>query len=376
MKLAPSGLLGGRLARLRTALAPADCDALVVSHLPNLFYLSNLSVSAGFAVVGPDTLTLVVDFRYLTAAEALLRSESGPPNASVVQAVPTCDEALAGLLASSGARRIGVEAERMTIGQNERLTGHLPAGARLVPTRGLVEGVRAVKDGHEIACLRRSARLISETAAEVLDAVRPGLEEREVAAAVEAAMRRIGFSRPAFDTIVGSGPNGALPHATAGERTLRPGDLIVLDFGGVCDGYCADLTRTVSLGPPGAEARRVHAAVLAAQAAAIGAVRPGVSTAGIDRAARAVLEAEGFGEAFGHATGHGLGLEVHEDPRIAPARRAPGAGPVLVQPGMVFTVEPGVYLPGWGGVRIEDDVLVTADGCEVLTTVARDLAER
>jgi Xaa-Pro aminopeptidase len=183
-------------------------------------------------------------------------------------------------------------------------------------------------------------------------------------------MRSSGFSKPAFDTIVGSGPNGALPHATAGERAIQRGDLVVLDFGGVLDGYCVDMTRTVSVGPPGPEARRVYQAVRAAQRAAIEAVRPGVPTDEIDAAARSVLDRAGLGGAFGHGTGHGLGLEVHEDPRITRRARGAGAtagGPVAVAAGMVFTIEPGAYLPDWGGVRIEDDVLVTEEGCEVLT---------
>jgi Xaa-Pro aminopeptidase len=189
-------------------------------------------------------------------------------------------------------------------------------------------------------------------------------------------MRSSGFSKPAFDTIIGSGPNGALPHATAGERLIAPGDLVVVDFGGVMDGYCVDLTRTFAVGPPSAEARRVHAAVLEAQRAAVAAVRPGVLAGDVDRAARSVLERAGLGEAFGHGTGHGLGIEVHEGPRVSRARPAGLGGDSAadrLEPGMVFTVEPGAYLPGWGGVRIEDDVLVTADGCEELTEATRDL---
>jgi Xaa-Pro aminopeptidase len=185
-------------------------------------------------------------------------------------------------------------------------------------------------------------------------------------------MREAGYERPAFDTIVASGPNAALPHHRAGDRVLAAGDLVVLDFGGVLDGYCCDLTRTVSVGPPSSQAVRVHAAVCDAQRAAIAAVRPGLEASAVDAAARNVLEQHGLGDAFGHGTGHGLGLDIHEDPRIArPRSDAPA---VRLEPGMVFTVEPGAYLPGWGGVRIEDDVLVTETGCDVLTSVSRDLS--
>jgi Xaa-Pro aminopeptidase len=236
----------------------------------------------------------------------------------------------------------------------------------------VIEQLRLVKDGFEIALLREAARRLTPVAARAVAAVRPGVTEREVAGTIEAALREAGYERPAFETIVASGPNAALPHYRAGDRKLEPGDVVVLDFGGVLDGYCSDLTRTVSVGPPTDEARRVYGAVLEAQQAAIAAVRPGVLTADVDGAARSLLHARGLGEAFGHGTGHGLGLDVHEEPRITRPRT--DMPPVALTPGMVFTVEPGAYLPGWGGVRIEDDVLVTGDGCEVLTAVPHALA--
>jgi Xaa-Pro aminopeptidase len=238
----------------------------------------------------------------------------------------------------------------------------------------VVERIRVVKDAAEVATLRQSAARLTDVVDVAIAAVRAGVTERAVAAAIEAAIRDAGYDRPAFDTIVASGPNSALPHYRAGNRVLAPGDLVVLDFGGVLDGYCSDLTRTVAVGTADPEARRVHAAVLDAQQAAIAAVRPGVQTSSVDAAARAVLEDRGLGEAFGHGTGHGLGLDVHELPRITRPRSDVPA--VLLEPGMVFTIEPGAYLPGWGGVRIEDDVLVTDSGCELLTTSARDLLTR
>jgi Xaa-Pro aminopeptidase len=206
------------------------------------------------------------------------------------------------------------------------------------------------------------------------------MRERDVAQSVEAGLRRAGFHGPAFDTIVASGPRAALPHGRASDRTIQSGEPVVLDFGGVYGGYCVDLTRTVVHGEPGDEVRRWHECVLAAQRAAIDGVAPGVSPDAVDRAARDVIEGYGLLDRFTHGTGHGLGLEVHEAPRLGPARtspRLPVAGtapmPDRLQPGMVFTVEPGVYVPGRGGVRIEDDVLVTASGVEVLTAVPSTL---
>ena len=228
-----------------------------------------------------------------------------------------------------------------------------------------------VKDASEIATLREAAARLTPVAAAVFEATRAGESERAVAGVLESAIRRAGYERPAFETIVASGPHAALPHHHTGDRILAEGDLVVLDFGGVLDGYCCDLTRTVSIGPPSSEARRLYTAVYDAQQAAIAAIRPGVESTAVDAAARSVLEARGLGEAFGHGTGHGLGLDIHEEPRITRPRADVATVPLV--PGMVFTIEPGAYVPGFGGVRIEDDVLVTETGCEVLTSVPREL---
>jgi len=205
----------------------------------------------------------------------------------------------------------------------------------------------------------------------VLDSVRAGTVERHVAGVIEAAMRDAGYERTAFDTIVASGPHSAMPHYRAGGRVLTPGDLVVLDFGGVLDGYCCDLTRTVSIGEPSRAARQLYDAVRDAHAAAVAAVRPGIDASDVDAAARNVLTSRGLGEAFGHGTGHGLGLDVHEEPRVGKPRA--DLPSITLAAGMVFTIEPGAYLAGFGGVRIEDDVLVTETGCDVLTHVPREL---
>ena len=235
----------------------------------------------------------------------------------------------------------------------------------LISTERAIEAGRTIKDREEIEILRVAGRLLSDCVAEVESLVRPGRTEMDVAVEIEQVMRRAGFERPAFETIVASGPNSALPHARPTRRTLREGDGVVLDFGGVYDGYCVDLTRTVQLGDAGIEFRRLFAAVSEAQLAAIAAVKPGVAASAIDGAAREVLGRYNLSEAFGHATGHGLGLEVHEEPRIG--KLVSGHADTPLATGMVFTIEPGAYVEGVGGVRIEDDVLVTETGCEVLT---------
>ena len=376
MPIEPRSPYSTRIRALQEDLGSAGLDALVVTHLPNLRYVSGFSGTAGAAVLTPAACVLVVDFRYATSArEVLARQGDGPIDLVVVDR--TYDETLIDVLRQSDGRRIGIEGASMTVNRFRLLSDVLAPSSStdpnrvLVPTDRLIERRRAVKDSVEIATLRSAAGLLSRVARQVPAFVAPGRSELQVAADIDAAIRAAGFERPAFETIVASGPNSARPHARPGGRLLADGDGVVLDFGGVYDGYCVDLTRTLHVGVAAPALRRLAAAVREAHAAAIAAVRPGIRPSEIDGAARGVLSAHGLGEAFGHGTGHGLGLEVHEDPRIS---KLPGALPNdPVVPGMVFTIEPGAYVEGLGGVRIEDDVLVTPDGCEVLTDVPIDL---
>lgn len=362
-----------RLAALRADLSAQALDAFVVTHLPNLQYLTGFSGTAGAAVISESRCVLLIDFRYETAARALV--SAFPDNLVELQVVErTYDDALTELLVESAAGHVGVEGSSMTVGRFNRLTEALTkAGSgrgkatALVPTERMVERRRAVKDALEIEILREAARRLSQVARYVPSMVREGRTELEIAAEIDMAIRAAGFERPAFETIVASGENSARPHARPGQRPLRGGDWVVLDFGGVYDGYCVDLTRTLPVGAAGPELSRIAAAVLEAHDAAIAAVRPGARPSEIDAAAREVLSHQGLGEAFGHGTGHGLGLEVHEDPRISKLPAALPDDPVV--PGMVFTIEPGAYVPGLGGIRIEDDVLVVEHGCDVLTDV-------
>jgi Xaa-Pro aminopeptidase len=361
-----------RLARVQALLQKQNLDALVITHPPNIRYVTGLNASAGAAVVSRNRCVLTVDFRYVTAARTIAGATAG---IEVEVSAGPLDEAIGTAIARLDSRSVGIEAEHLPVARFNRLRASTQARAAdqravmLLPTEGLVERLRAVKDDEEIAILREAGRRISAVARRLRELVLPGQSELEGAAAIDAAMRTAGFERPAFETIVASGPNGALPHARPTDRKLVEGEGVVLDFGGVYDGYCVDLTRTLQLGRVSAEFRRMFDAVRDAQAAAIAAVRPGVPATDIDGAARAVLASHGLGEAFGHGTGHGLGLEVHEEPRIS--KLAPSGE--VVTAGMVFTIEPGAYVPGVGGVRIEDDVLVVAGGCELLTDVPVEL---
>ena len=369
--------LAHRSEKVWDSVAGLGLDGLLVTHLPNIFFLTGLRASAAAALVSSTGITLITDFRYITVARALVASEVAPSNLRVVQVDHSYDETIRDTLGRNGLTRVGVESDDLSLKRWTWLTDRLGDAVALVPTDGVVEAVRMVKDAGEIACLRTAGRLIAHAVTPVVDLVRAGRTEREIAGDIDRTLLSAGFEDRAFETIVASGPHSALPHARPDDRRLTVGDLVVLDFGGVYDGYCVDLTRTVCVGERREHARRLHGAVLEAHAAAVAAVEPGTPASDIDKAARDMLARYDLAAAFGHSTGHGLGIEVHEAPRIARAREADPAGPAVpLQEGMVFTVEPGVYVPGVGGVRIEDDVLVTRSGCEVLTEASRELVIR
>ena len=397
MSSAPNSTLSRRYAAIRREMAVRRLDALVVTSLANVLYLTNFTGSSAIVVVTADRVYFITDFRYVTAFREAQAAQISA-DLDLVTVEGSYDATLAGVLAALPGRRIGFEAAHVTVSRYDWLTQALPRGVQsgpeLVATEGIVERARVIKDDYEIETFREAARRLSTVARAVVEEVRAGRSEREVALAIDFRIRSAGFERSAFDTIVAGGPNAALPHAHPGERTFTEGDLVVLDFGGVYDSYCVDLTRTVSVGPAGARARDVYAAVLEAHDRAIAAVSPGTSRFDIDAVARGVLGRHGLGDAFGHGTGHGLGIDVHEEPRITRPRpgeakgldpskpraegralTGPGADNDVVAPGMVFTIEPGAYLAGWGGVRIEDDVLVTEHGVEILTDVPTELIE-
>jgi Xaa-Pro aminopeptidase len=362
---------------------PRQLDVLVVTNLANIRYLTGFAGTAGLLAVTPARLYLLVDFRYSAAVAALVRSGAAAPDLEIVnlEASSGYDRRLADLVASEPWRLVGFEAGHVSVarwrGWNSLLgTSAEPGGTggrELVETDQIVEKARVTKDAGELTILREAARRLSQVARAVLDeAVRPGRTEQEIAADIDGRLVRAGFEKPAFDTIVASGTNSALPHARPTARRVADGDLVVLDFGGVHEGYCVDLTRTVAVGQVGAEQRRIYEAVKAAHAAAVEAAgRPGVDAGAVDAAARDTLGVHGLAEKFGHGTGHGLGLDVHELPRLS-RRTAENPGTDVLESGMVFTIEPGAYVEGVGGVRIEDDLVRTADGVDVLTDVPRE----
>jgi Xaa-Pro aminopeptidase len=340
--------------------------ACVVSSCINIAYLTGFRGSAGLLIQTAQSDILVVDGRYITVAEeARARGLIAP--VTVERVDKTYDATLAQLLQRFSASHITFESDHVTVSALHRWQDAVPA--EWVAALSLVEDLRLIKDSTEVAVLREAGRLLTDVAARLPEWVAPGRTEREVAAEINRGLERAGFERPAFDTIVASGPNSAHPHARPGERPLADGDLVVLDFGGVLDGYCVDLTRMAAIGRIREEAGNLFRAVADAQQAALNVVRAGVPAGAVDAAARQVLASKGLGAAFVHGTGHGLGLEVHEAPRVS----STAGSEELLKAGMVCTIEPGAYVPGIGGVRVEDDVLVTDTGADILTPGPREL---
>jgi Xaa-Pro aminopeptidase len=367
MASAPAEYLDARRRSLARILQTERLDALLVSQPQNIAYLTGFFGSAGVLVATPERLTLVSDSRY----EGVLAELAGQIPGLTAVVAPSWgsqEESLVIELSRLAPARLGIEAGAMTVRYHLDLTLRLERAemrAEVVALDGAVERLREVKDPWEVATLRDAGHRLSDVAKCIIPKALAGSRERELAAIIEWELRRTGFDKPAFDTIVASGPNAAIPHHRAGDRQLADGDLVVIDFGGMFRGYAVDMTRTVILGVASPRQQTCWDAVARAQRAAFGAATVGTDAEDVDAAARRVLEQEGLGEAFGHGLGHGLGLDVHERPRLSRRRAGLSQGPL--QAGMVFTLEPGVYFPGWGGVRIEDDVLLTAAGPEWLT---------
>jgi Xaa-Pro aminopeptidase len=355
----------GRLSRVRSALGENGLDSLLVTHLPNIHYLCGFTGSAAALLVANRGAILFTDGRYSAQAKEEVKG------ARIVIASKSPLVAAAEWLAMNKERRrsttVGIEPESITAGMRDRFAGMLKGRARLRSAPPLVERARMVKDAVEILRIRRAVELGAGLFRIACKKIRPGVTEVEAAAAMEYEARRAGAEGMSFPTILASGARSAIVHGRAsGARIPRRG-FVVCDFGVILAGYCSDRTRTVHVGRPSGEARRLYEAVLEAQQAAIAAVRPGATAAEVDGAARRLLRKRKLAQYFTHSTGHGLGLEIHEAPRLA------GGQTQKLEPGMVITIEPGAYLPGKWGVRIEDVVVVTPSGCEVLTPTDKEL---
>jgi Xaa-Pro aminopeptidase len=353
--------MSDRAARVEALLEEAGVDALLVTSPVNLRYLTGFTGSNGLCVIGAGLRRFVTDFRYVERA-------AGEIDGFEIERSPT--EFLAALRDGwpEDGLRLGFEDHVMTVRAHARVAALLPDGVQLAPAGGLVERQRAIKEPAELERIAAAAALADDALGEVLEGGLAGRRERDVARDLEAAIRRRG-GEPAFSTIVASGERGALPHATPGDDAIEPGTLVTIDWGVLLDGYCSDCTRTYAAGDPAPELRELYALVQRAQAAALEAVAPGPLGRDVDAVARELIREAGHGEDFGHGLGHGVGLEVHEAPRLGTTGTDP------LRAGNVVTVEPGVYVQGTGGVRIEDLVAVTAAGHRVLSGISKDLTD-
>jgi len=358
----------GRQRRLQDTLSAHLLDALLVTHLPNIFYLCGFSGSAGVLVLTEAESVFFTDGRYTAQARAEVQgsqiaiARKGP---SVAAAEWLGAHTRRGRRASPV--RVGIEGEYLTVAARTRLSRMLPSNLRLREAPPLVERARMVKDAEELQRIREAVQLEARLFERALKVIRPGVRETEVAAEMEYAARRAGAEAMSFPTIIASGKRSSLPHGRASLAAIPRRGFVVCDFGVILAAYCSDMTRTVHVGRVSAAVRSAYQAVQEAQQAALEAVRAGVAVSEVDEAARKLLKNNGLAKYFTHSTGHGVGLEIHEAPRVAAGQSE------ILRPGMVITIEPGVYVPGKWGVRIEDMVAVTEQGCEVLTLTSKEL---
>ena len=348
-----------RIAKLRSEMVDLEVDGFLVSAPENRRYLSGFTGSSGYLLITGSDAVLATDFRYVEQAHAespfyrIHRTRGG------IGWMPD-------ILSELGVGKLAIEADNMTVSFCSALESALAesddaSDVKLEETVGVVPGVRAVKDSYELAIIEKAVEIADKAMASVASRIEPGMTEAQIAWDLEMEMRKLGAEGPAFDIIVGAGPNGALPHHRADDSVVRQGDPVVIDMGASCDGYNSDLTRTFYIGSPDEEFLSIYSIVLQAQETAIREVRPGMTGKDVDEIARTVIEESGYGEEFGHGLGHGVGLAVHERPMVVPTSED------VIEDGMIFTVEPGIYISGWGGVRIEDIVVMENGRARILT---------
>lgn len=352
-------LYRARLKRLRAGMA-GKMDCLLVTDLKNIRYLSGFTGSSAYIIVSADKAFFLTDPRYTLQAREEVRGFK-------VRIFKKALDTIAESIGEIKAKTTGFESGNLSFDTYQRLKRALKGKTRLKPVPGLVNSLRKQKDTFEIERLREAARLLDRGFQKAMKVIRPGVAERDAAFSIETFWKKSGAESLAFDTIIASGARGALPHGKASEKLVKKGELVVVDMGCLLNGYNSDETRTFVTGRPGARQKEIYRIVREAQAAAIESIKPGVKASSVDMAARSVIEKAGYGKYFGHGTGHGVGLDIHEGPGLGPTSDD------VLQEGMVITVEPGIYLPELGGVRIEDMALVTRTGAELLTSTTRDL---
>ena len=352
-----------RIKKLRNILQKENLDALLVTSLPHVRYLCGYSGTNGMILISPEISVFLTDFRYQKQAKEQVK------DLKVVIAQRDLFTSLPDIALLKGKRiKMGFEAEHLSCKVYQRLKSLLPE-CLLVPTEKVVETLTIKKDKSEIEKIKKAISITDRVFSEILDFIKPGVRELELSAEMEYKMKRYGSSTPYFETIVASGKRAALPHGVASSKKIGKNEFVTMDFGAVFDGYTADMTRTVVVGKANKKQREVYNIVLKAQTRAISKVKSRMKACDLDRTAREVIKKAGYGKYFGHGLGHGIGILIHDNPAVNSTNQQ------LLEPGMVVTIEPGIYIPNWGGVRIEDDVLITQRGCEILTTSEKKLIE-
>jgi Xaa-Pro aminopeptidase len=349
-----------RVERLRGKMAQAGMQAIRISSAVNRRYLSGFSGTSGILLITQDKAALLTDFRYRVQAG---QEASG---FEIIEHGQNQNETLAETIKKWGISTLLFEDRHVTYAEHADLAKAL-APAELIPAGDMVDELRMVKDPDELAVLKEAAEVADRAFEHILNFIKPGVTELAIAAELEHFMRKQGASGPSFSTIVASGERSAMPHGTASERVIGSGEFVTLDFGAYYKGYCSDLTRTVMVGAPTDRHREIYSIVLEAQQHALDHLKPGMTGREGDALTRDIITRYGYGEHFGHGTGHGIGMEIHEAPRLSLT------SDIVLAPGMVVTVEPGIYLPGFGGVRIEDDVVITETGVQILTRSPKEL---
>jgi Xaa-Pro aminopeptidase len=349
-----------RVNKLRKQMEPQPFDGMLILKPENRRYLSGFTGSAGYLLITGQEAVLITDFRYSEQAK------EQAPHFRVVNHGASVQDTIRAELESAGVKRLAFEKDHLTYALYASYSEKF-APVELIPTEGIVEKIRAVKDAQEIATIRQACAIADAAFSHILGFLKPGISERDVALELEFFMRREGAKSSSFDIIVASGARSSLPHGVASDKILQQGDFVKMDFGALYDGYCSDITRTVVLGEPNERQKQIYDIVLEAQLRALNNLKPGMSGKEADALARDLIRDKGYGDQFGHSLGHGLGLYIHEDPRLSTLSND------QLEPGMVVTVEPGIYIPGFGGVRIEDDVVITEFGIEILTRSTKEL---
>jgi len=355
-----SAAIATRLKRLRDNMEKERLDGVLITKRENYIYLSGFTGTSAYLVITSDKAILVTDFRYAEQAAAQAT------NYEIVEYKGSSLDELGNIVKNNNISRLGFEETYMTYGDYLKYRDRF-SGAEMVPLRSIVEEMRMVKDPHEIETIKKAVEVADNAFRHILDFIKPGVTETELAAELEYNMKKQGATGPSFETIVASGLRSSMPHGVASKKTVQMGEAITFDFGALYDNYCSDMTRTVFLGTPKDELRKIYDIVLKSQLLAIEGAKAGLMGKDIDAIARNYIAEQGFKDNFGHGLGHGVGLEIHEEPRFSPS------GNITIKEGMVITVEPGIYVQGLGGVRIEDIIVIESDGCKILTQSTKEV---